>query len=189
MLDQWINENYKQIIEWSQNITGKDPQARELAHYALLTILESPRRNELIKREQAFPNTMKWWILSIMKRQWWSKSGPFHTLERQDRQDWYTKRQELSPDALLAGLDRMETEEYDYYQDRQIEAVLGILEEMDLDQDRLWYISRLFKMWINEPNYSELSRKTGIPRTSISKAVQECREYITNELIRRNVLD
>jgi len=33
-------------------------------------------------------------------------------------------------------------------------------------------------MWLDEPNYSELSRKTGIPRTSISQAVNEAIDYI-----------
>lgn len=189
MLDQWINKNYKEIIEWSRNITSHDQQSRELAHYALLTVLESPRREELIRREQNFPNTMKWWIISIMKRQWFSKTGPFHLLERQHRQDWTRQRQEVSPDEFRHAIEGLELEEYNLHQDTLIEAILGMLEEMDLDGDRLWYISRLFKMWIHQPNYSELSRKTGIPRTSISKAVKECKEYILNELIRRNLLD
>lgn len=181
--------NYKEIIEWSKNITAGDQQHRELAHYALLTVLESPRRHELIQRERDFPNTMKYWLISIMKRQWYSKSGPFHLLERQHRQDWFTQREEIDQESLLHALEELEDERYDLHQDRLIEAILGILEEMDLDHDRLWYISRLFKMWIHTPNFSELSRKSGIPRTSISKAVKECKEYILNELNRRNLLD
>ena len=63
-----------------------------------------------------------------------------------------------------------------------IELILEILDEMDKTRERLWYMSRLFRMWLETPNFSKLSRDTGIPRTSIAKAVEECIEYIKQQL-------
>ena len=77
--------------------------------------------------------------------------------------------------------------EYDYEVDIAIEAIQGILEEMQGEGVEQWYRSVLFSMWIANSNYSDLERQTGIPRTSISQAVQECREYIKQEIKNRNI--
>jgi len=42
-------------------------------------------------------------------------------------------------------------------------------------------------MWVKESNYSQLSRQTGIPRTSISHAVEEARVYIQKQLQINNI--
>jgi DNA-directed RNA polymerase specialized sigma24 family protein len=42
-------------------------------------------------------------------------------------------------------------------------------------------------MWLEQSNFSELARVTGIPRTTISQAVKECREYIRQTLIQRGI--
>ena len=55
-------------------------------------------------------------------------------------------------------------------------------------EDGLWYRARLLKMYIETPNFSELSRMTDIPRTSISKAVDEAKAYIIDELKNRNII-
>ena len=68
------------------------------------------------------------------------------------------------------------------------EAILGVLEEMKLSGDKdIWYMAVLFEMWMDTENYSELSRRTLIPRTSISQAVQQCKEYVKQELKDRNI--
>jgi len=56
------------------------------------------------------------------------------------------------------------------------------MEDMESDTIEQFYRVKLFQMWLNEPNYSELSRITNIPRTSISQAVQECKEYIKKRI-------
>ena len=56
------------------------------------------------------------------------------------------------------------------------------MEDMEADTVEQWFRVVLFKMWIKTSNYSELERITGIPRTSISQAVKECKEYIKNRI-------
>ena len=50
-----------------------------------------------------------------------------------------------------------------------------------------WFRATLFKMWLQQSNYSELARITRIPRTTISQAVKECREYIQQTLKQRGI--
>ena len=67
-------------------------------------------------------------------------------------------------------------------EDAELEAVCGIMEDMETDTVEQWFRVKLFKMWLDEPNYSELSRITHIPRTTISQAVNECKEYIKKRI-------
>jgi hypothetical protein len=76
---------------------------------------------------------------------------------------------------------------YDVQEDYVIEAIQGVLEDMKADGINLWYRATLFEMHIKTPNYSEISRNTGIPRTSISQAVEEARTYIQTRLINNNI--
>jgi protoheme ferro-lyase len=73
---------------------------------------------------------------------------------------------------------RQDTDIYDFELDVATEAIQGILEDMKAESIELWFRSTLFEMYIKEPNYSELARQTQIPRTSISKAVEEAKAYI-----------
>ena len=89
----------------------------------------------------------------------------------------------LYPETAEARLD----EEYNYERDLLTEAIQGILEEMQSENIEQWYRSMLFSLWIENQNYSELERQINIPRTSISQAVQECKEYIKQELKNRGI--
>ena len=49
------------------------------------------------------------------------------------------------------------------------------------------HLSTLLQMWLENPNYSELSRRTGIPRNSISNAIEEAKKYIREQLKLQNI--
>ena len=77
--------------------------------------------------------------------------------------------------------------DYNYERDMLTEAIQGLLEDMQSEGLEQWYRSILFGLWVDNPNYSELERQTKIPRSSISQAVNECKEYIKQELKNRNI--
>ena len=68
------------------------------------------------------------------------------------------------------------------HEDDELEAIYGIMEDMESDTVEQWFRVKLFQMWLKQSNYSELSRITNIPRTSISQAVNECIEYIKKRI-------
>jgi len=82
---------------------------------------------------------------------------------------------------------RQDDSEYDYDQDIATEAIMGVLEDMKADTIELWFRATLFEMYLVVPNYSELARQTKIPRTSISKAIEEARDYIQITLNNNNI--
>ena len=76
---------------------------------------------------------------------------------------------------------------YDVEKDVVIGAIQGIIEDMASDKTELWYRATLFNMWLETPNYSELAKRTKIPRNSISHAVEEAKQYIREQLKQRNI--
>ena len=141
---------------------------------------------ELIEKKQAFL-----FLSGIMYRSWYSSTSPWHK-----ERTGYRKEVELYPDVIGSGgrelwMNQSHTENvwakhdeepYDMEWDLKIEAIQGIMEDMEADTVEQWFRVKLFRMWLEQPNYSELSRITGIPRTSISQAVNECKDYIKNRM-------
>jgi len=177
----WISDNYNNIIQWANNISKGDPLAEELAHYSIEQFMTHKRYGELIKSD----GDARGFILAIMRNSWYGAKSEFTRVHKAHRAD-IGKRKRVVEDTKMESL--LIDEEYDHELDRLIEAIEGLLEEMELDQNKLWYCARLFKMWLETPNFSELSRRTDIPRTSISNAVDEAKHYILQELKKRNVI-
>ena len=172
------------IIEWANNIAKGDPLAEELAHYGIEQFMTHKRYPELSQK----PGDAKGFIIAIMRNSWWGKKSEFSRIHKAHRADIGHRKRAISDLQWESYLNKPE-ELYDYEVDYLTEAIQGILEEMELDHEgKLWYNARLFTMWLETQNYSELSRRTDIPRTSISNAVDEAREYILQELKERKII-
>lgn len=155
----------------AQRITKGSIEWEDVCHYTIEKFLEHPRAQELVDRGEAMR-----FMSGMMHRSFHSSTSPYHTLYRQKGR-MHSLKSTTEPEYA----------EYNYGADMMAEAIQGILEEMEAENQETWYKARLFKMWLDEPNYSELSRRTNIPRTSISQAVQDCKEYILTELQKRNI--
>lgn len=155
----------------AQRITKGHSEWEDVCHYTIEKFMEHPRAEELIGRNEA----MKF-MSGMMHRSFHSSTSPYHTIYRQKG-----RMHSLNPTT------EPEVTEYNYEIDITVEAISGILEEMHGENQELWYQATLFQMWLDDPNYSEISRKTGIPRTSISQAIQDCKDYIKEQLKIRNI--
>jgi DNA-directed RNA polymerase specialized sigma24 family protein len=155
----------------SKRICKGSPESEDVAHYVLSEFIEHKQAIRLIEDNEA----MKF-LSGMIWRSFNSSTSRYHKIYRQNNRV-YTQE---------TPIEREDTE-YDYDTDYTIEAIEGILEEMQAESIELWFRATLFKMWLETKNYSEISRKTDIPRTSISQAVEECRQYIKQTLKDRNV--
>ncbi len=146
----------------------KSPEAEDVAHYAIEQFMQHKRAQELVDKGQGML-----FLSGIIHRSFHSSTSPYHKLYRQSGRvhELFDKTAE-----------RIEDEQYDIETDLKIESIQGIMEDMEADTIEQWFRVKLFKMWLDQPNYSELSRITQIPRTSISQAVNECKEYIKKRI-------
>ncbi len=165
-LTTWINSNYSEIELMAQKITRGHPETPDLLHYSLLHFMEHGRAEELVKGGQA----MKF-LSGIMWRSFWSGTSAYHTEYRQKGIVHAGETPEVAEDP------------YDDKTDLIADGIRQIIDEMKGSGDlEKWFHATLFLQWMDEPNYSKLSRVTGIPRTSISHGVRLAREYIKKEL-------
>ena len=157
----------------SRKICKGSTESEDVAHFAITEFMEHERGQELVDAGQAMQ-----FLSGIIWRSFNSSTSQYHTLYRQKNRmhslpEWH---EEIQDDSI-----------YDFEQDTAVEAIQGVLEDMEASGIELWYRSTLFRMYIDTPNYSELSRLTKIPRTSISKAVEEAKEYIKEKLKQNNI--
>ena len=186
-MNNYITKEYSKIVHLARKVakTSDRNVYEELAHHALESFVKHERAEELIEKKQAML-----FLSGIMHRNYHSSTSPWHK-----ERSGYRKEVELYPDVIGTGgielyVNKSHTEnvwnhyedEYDYETDLLIESIQGIMEDMEADTIEQWFRVKLFKMWLDQPNYSELSRITNIPRTSISQAVNECKEYIKKRI-------
>ena len=190
-MNNWIGDNYHKIIEWANNISKGDALAEELAHYSIEKFMTHNRYQEICQRDELEPSYghCRGFLLAIMRNSWIGSKSEFSRIHKAHRADVGHRKRAVTDEHFTNLLEEREHTEYDYEEDFLIEAIQGILEEMELDYEgRLWYNARLFQMWLETRNFSELSRKTDIPRTSISNAVEEAKAFVLIELKNRKII-
>jgi len=167
-MNRFIEKHYQQIMTMSKKVCKGSPEWEDVGHFAIETFMQHERGQELVDSGRGMN-----FLSGIMWRSFNSSTSQYHTIYRQKgRMHSLTKRED----------NRQDNNTYDHEQDIATEAIQGVLEDMHADKEVLWYKAMLFEMWLKEPNCSELSRVTGIPRTSIAKAVDEARTYIRLQL-------
>lgn len=156
----------------SQKICRGSSESEEVAHFAISEFLQHERCQELIDAGKGMN-----FISGIIWRSFNSSTSQYHTVYRQKGRVF----------GLLPQWDQPQLNEWDPMEDEVITHIEGILDDMAADREHLWYKAQLFRMWIETPNFSELFRRTGIPRTSISQSVEEAKEYIKQELKNKGI--
>jgi len=172
-LNNFLTNNYEDIILMSKKICRGSIESEDVAHFAIEEFMTHERGQELVDTGRAMN-----FLSGIIHRSFHSSTSKYHTVYRQKGR----------MHELPVGYDEeAATELYDYELDITIESIQGVLEDMKADCIELWFRAVLFEMYVKEPNYSELSRQTGIPRTSISKAVDEAKAYIKHIIKNNNI--
>jgi len=175
-VETFLSEYYDEIVIMSSKICKGHRDHLDVAHYCIADFAEHKRVEELVNKGEAMR-----FLSGMIHRSFNSSTSPYHKLYRQSGRVHASGSQ-------VESKKHIPDEEYDHGIDTATEAILGVLEEMKLSGDKdIWYMAVLFEMWMDTENYSELSRKTLIPRTSISQAVQQCKEYVKQELKNRNI--
>lgn len=169
-MDKFIGDNYNEIIKMSKRICKGSRQHEDVAHYAIHSLLEGGK-------QLSDAEVMKY-LSGMIHLSFYSKTSPYHKLYRQSGRvhELYESTEMKRPDEV-----------YNLERDLLTEEIYGILEDMKAENLQLWYIATLMEQYIECGNYSEIWRLTGIPRTSVSQAVEECKAYIKLTLKNRGI--
>ena len=173
IINKFIESKYEDIMLMSKKICKSHHEWEEVGHFSIEKFMLHERAEELIQSNRAMN-----FLSGIIHRSFHSSTSQYHTEARQKgRVHGFNSNYHLEQPDI----------EYDHEQDNVTEHIQVILEEMVAESNAQWFRSVLFQMWVDNPNFSELSRETGIPRTSISTAVSEAKEFIQLTLNNRNI--
>ena len=166
--EKWVNDNYENIKKWLKTTTrGKLPQLYEdFVHEIILIFLEHPKAQELVDKDEA-----RWFIVRVALNQWRSTTSPW--AKREFSHQWV----QLFEDVEL------EESEYNVEDDALIELMVGILDDMHLGEIEEYYMSMVVMVYHElDGNFSEMSRRLDIPRTSLSKVYKQAIATIDQRL-------
>ena len=168
-MNKFMTDNYDKIMVMAKKICKSSVEYEDVAHFAIESFMTHERGQELVDAGRGMN-----FLSGIMWRSFNSSTSQYHTVYRQKG-----RMHSLTPAA-----DNMQDNNiYDHERDTVTGVIQGILEDMQQDREGELYIrSMLFQMWIKESNFSELSRITHIPRTSIAQYVSDAKSYIQQKL-------
>ena len=164
MINDWINENYDNIKKWLKNIIkDENPSVQQdLIHDIIITFMEHPKAEQLIEDDEA-----RWFIVRIALNQSRSVTSTHYKTYKQNPINEFE-------DTLY----EVEEEDYDLTRDNQIETLLNCLDEMYNGNNKERYYVMLILLYSTIENFSEISRRINIPRTTISKNYKEGLEIL-----------
>jgi len=169
MINDWINENYDNIKKWLKNIIkDENPSVQQdLIHDIIITFMEHPKAEQLIEDDEA-----RWFIVRIALNQSRSVTSSHYKTYKQNPINEFD-------DTLY----EVEEEDYDLTRDNQIETLLNCLDEMYNGNNKERYYVMLILLYSTIENFSEISRRINIPRTTISKNYKEGLEILKEKYI------
>ncbi len=153
--NQFLEHEYKALVEAAHKITGNNALAYDLLHYAIEELSFKKNIQDIIDSGGG-----RFYCVRIMMTQWRSQTGPFY-------------KQFMKQNEQLEFHDKPETEE----EHLDIKKVNKLLDELN------WYDRELFKLFAaGKHSYSSLARETQIPRTSISLTINRVRKYLKKNI-------
>jgi len=161
-VNQWIANNYKELQTIVNNITHNHELGDDLLQEVMVQLYE---KNEIVLHNYE-DDTIKYYIIKILKINWYSKTSPFHYRVRKESSN-YT---ELSPHLVNSTTDDMETEAKEY------EELLKSVEEQFAELT--WFNKRLFELYLTLGSLKRVSTQTGIPVASVGRYIREIKNEI-----------
>jgi hypothetical protein len=165
-VNDWITQNYQNILQWAKNAAQQHDDYEDLAHYAITTFLEHEKAQQLVYNDEA-----RWFIVRILLNSSRGTKSEYYRIYRPQHD-------------TTAEFKQIADNEYNMHLDFLTEHVYGILEDMIHGDAELWFMGTLTTLCLQQDkiNFSKLARETGIPRTTISDTYKKTLEYIKNKL-------
>jgi hypothetical protein len=165
-IESYLTRHYYTLLNISKKITKTDEEtSRELLHEVILQLYS---REQIILKEYS-DDCIKYYITSIMRVNYYSKTSPYHYRIRKERQ----KYSDLS-EALNMESDQEEFEK---------QNIFDILEISYTELN--WFHKSLMDLYMTLGSLKKVSQKTNIPLTSVSRYITEARQGVIHDINNR----
>ena len=166
-IEDYIAKNYYVLYNIAQKMTKQDPLTKDLLHECILQLYDK----EVITLKNYSDDSIKYYIVAVMRINYFSKTSPFHYRIRRERQI-------MNVDVATCWDLSYEQEEF------ETEMIYQLLELNYAELD--WFKKSLLDMYLSlNSSMNAVSRKTNIPKTSISRYINEIRKTVKEDIIKK----
>lgn len=163
MVEQFMQESYRDLKDASNRISSNSDLSEELLHYCVELFLRRPDCSAVVASGGA-----RFFIVRIMLNQWKSITSEFYHTYRKHNDE-------------ITG----------EYEDTVYEEDPSYMERADRVREELaklpWYDRKLFDTFVDENHtVSSLARATQIPRTSVSLTINRIRRHVKTVVDQNN---
>lgn len=162
-IENYLTRNYYILLGISKKITKTDEEtSRELLHEVILQLYS----REQIKLKDYNDDSIKYYITSIMRVNYYSKTSPYHYRIRKERQLY----------SDLSEAFNMESEQEEF----EKQNIFDILEISYTELN--WFHKSLMDLYMTLGSLKKVSQKTNIPLTSVSRYIKEARQDVIKDI-------
>jgi hypothetical protein len=166
-IEGYITKNYYQLLTIAKKLTRGDQLSQDLLHEVILQLYD---KEDIILKSYD-DNSIKYYIVAIMRINYYSKTSPFFYKIRRER--------------TLMTVDITTCWDMSYEQESfESEELYQLLEEEYCELN--WFKKSLLDMYLSlNSSMKAVSRKTNIPIQSISRYIKETRQEVKTNIINK----
>ena len=162
-IEQYITKNYYHLLSISKKITRNHNLHQDLLHEVILQLYD--RKDEIVLKEYS-DNQIKYYIVSILRVNWYSKTSPFY----------YRVKREIDKYNNLEDILDIEDEQHNF----EKEIIFNILEKSFCELS--FFHKSMIEMYLVLGSLKKVSNQTDIPLTSVARYVKEAKKQMREDI-------
>jgi len=164
-IEQYITDNYYQLLRIARRITKGHELSQDLLHEIILQLYN--RKD--ITLNQFDDDTLRYYLTSIMRLNWNSKTSPFY----------YKMRKESLTYQPLNDIFEYEDEQMAWEKEVLLQSLEVSYSELD------FWRKAMVELYLVLGSVNKVSKFTGIPKSSIIKYVKQSKEELKQNTLNR----
>ncbi len=170
-IEQFITKNYYELLKITKKITKHHDLTQDLLHEVIIQLYSK----EHIELKFYDDSSIKYYIVSIIRINWHSKTSPFYYKVRREFLKYSDFLSNVNTDNLFEI-----SEDQKYYEKQKL---FDILEKEY--SELTWFHKSLMELYLTLGSVNKVAKHTEIPKSSIIKYIKESKDQIKNNVIEK----
>lgn len=170
-VESYITNNYYELLKIARKITKNHDLTQDLLHEVIIQLYEK----EHITLKFYDDSSIKYYIVSIIRINWISKTSPFYYKIRREFLKYDDFLSNVNPNSIFEV-----SEEQKSFEKQQLFNILE-LEYSELT----WFHKNLLGLYLCLGSVNKVAKHTEIPKSSIIKYIKESKETIKKNVIQK----
>lgn len=164
-IESYITRNYYQLLRIAKKLTNNHDLHQDLLHEVIIQILD---KDEVVLKSYD-DNSIKYYIVAIMRINWNSKTSPFY----------YKIRRESSKYTDLTPILEIEEDQQQF----EKELIFSILEISYTELN--FFHKALMDMYLILGSMNKVSKEMEIPLTSVQTYIRQAKKQLREDINKR----